>query len=921
MTTCEVGSTSNAQEMDQFDENCESKPMESKATEEEAESDVDYGEEDHHEFEIIDQVESEEEEDRDGVATLDQDRDSQGKPHHSLGDGANADPCSDTSEEDDDDMDDSEIHAMLEKGINSNSIKKREVPADGKPVIKYKTVLKEIDTDPFDILPEGWIFVTHYCGMPVYLHKESRVCTMARPYSLGSASARTHSIPISAIPCLMYRKQLDKMAEKEMETVQSKESPVVIEAEDSSVPGNKFVCQATQDTLSNGGLADPSTSCPFGPGVNSSASASQEIGQRPVLVAEESSCLGQVHQTTKPKEALHTGINEFSVINQESAALENIAVEKTVRESKEVVTNGKVGTVCPHMAVDGNGALDISECHQSSLSVPPLPENCFSGVSESGTNEVPTCPETSKYVPEEGEIVEDDSTSERDVGLSNLNNAPKAQQETCAPPASTVSVPDLNMQAQTVNNQQHLKVNAEVDSDTQPLQNGNKNKSESHVVREEEGSGNPDKSELVTSNTNSLANLKRKIESLRNKHGGKLRRVDTGRGASSSAVGWPVENNVASPNLQYDSQNPEVVANSQETLKANAAAIKIKCAEDRARESLLDSKAVQSYCSKLFQFKVIEVKKYSSWKERRKYLEKKHRRNRPELPTATKLITCPMPGSKPDPHGAGPVKREFILNPTGKSYLCILHEYMQRTLKIQPVYVFKELENSKTPYGATVTINNIEYGAGYASSKKVAKQEAAKETLKILMPDLFNKMSDQDMKHSISDLSFFDNVKVTDSRILDLGNKVGQPSPFEILQECLRRNFGLGNTKCEITTKPLKNQRCEYSITVGKHVANVIARNKRDGKQQASQAILAKLHPHVPSWGSLLRLYGTSVEKPIQKPERMSEFKSHAPNHAVLESLREEMKKLHQQKEAIQVKGKIIISSRDLPSKTFGVDL
>ena len=48
----------------------------------------------------------------------------------------------------------------------------------------------------------------------------------------------------------------------------------------------------------------------------------------------------------------------------------------------------------------------------------------------------------------------------------------------------------------------------------------------------------------------------------------------------------------------------------------------------------------------------------------------------------------------------------------------------------------KELENSKTAYSATVLINNFQYGSGYASTKKAAKLEAVKASLRILIPDL-----------------------------------------------------------------------------------------------------------------------------------------------------------------------------------------
>lgn len=50
--------------------------------------------------------------------------------------------------------------------------------------------LLESEQDHFEILPEGWVEITHYSGMPIYLHKESRVCSMSKPYYLGTGSAR-----------------------------------------------------------------------------------------------------------------------------------------------------------------------------------------------------------------------------------------------------------------------------------------------------------------------------------------------------------------------------------------------------------------------------------------------------------------------------------------------------------------------------------------------------------------------------------------------------------------------------------------------------------------------------------------------------------------------------------------------------------
>ena len=83
---------------------------------------------------------------------------------------------------------------------------------------------------------------------------------------------------------------------------------------------------------------------------------------------------------------------------------------------------------------------------------------------------------------------------------------------------------------------------------------------------------------------------------------------------------------------------------------------------------------------------------------------------------------------------------EFVMNPAGKSKICILHEFIQHTERVQPKYEFHDLENASTPYSATVIIrdkdgNDIKYGTGYGASKKHAKLAAAHETLKILIPD------------------------------------------------------------------------------------------------------------------------------------------------------------------------------------------
>ena len=70
--------------------------------------------------------------------------------------------------------------------------------------------------------------------------------------------------------------------------------------------------------------------------------------------------------------------------------------------------------------------------------------------------------------------------------------------------------------------------------------------------------------------------------------------------------------------------------------------------------------------------------------------------------------------------------------------MCILHEYLQHSIKKAPEYKYQEMESSATPYSASVIINGIEYGRGVGSSKKEAKSEAARKTLEIFIPEFKN---------------------------------------------------------------------------------------------------------------------------------------------------------------------------------------
>ena len=179
----------------------------------------------------------------------------------------------------------------------------------------------------------------------------------------------------------------------------------------------------------------------------------------------------------------------------------------------------------------------------------------------------------------------------------------------------------------------------------------------------------------------------------------------------------------------------------------------IETIEETMKKSELTPEEITNYCKKIFVFKELEVAKFKTWKERRAYYKQSQKKkidkllsNRPVLPEGTKIITIPalemssIPGTEGDSAINQKVvkksKKKWLMNPVGKSMVCLLHEYVQQSLKMQPYYTFTELDNSATPYAAIVHINKIEYGRGTGSSKKIAKSEAAKRTLEMLIPDI-----------------------------------------------------------------------------------------------------------------------------------------------------------------------------------------
>ncbi|KAJ8380209.1 hypothetical protein SKAU_G00009870 [Synaphobranchus kaupii] len=360
---------------------------------------------------------------------------------------------------------------------------------------------------------------------------------------------------------------------------------------------------------------------------------------------------------------------------------------------------------------------------------------------------------------------------------------------------------------------------------------------------------------------------------------------------------------------------PAVVAVCPHFDMAHSALGQVRAKVEVCKDESVEIEEFRSYLEKCFDFEQVTVKKFRTWAERRQFNREMKRKQaeseRPILPANQKLITLSVQDA--------PTKKEFVINPNGKSEVCILHEYMQRVLKVRPVYNFFECENPSEPFGASVIIDGVTYGTGTASSKKLAKNKAARATLEILIPD-FVKQTSEEKPMEGDELEYFNHISIEDSRVYELTNKAGLLSPYQILHECLKRNHGMGDTSIKFEVIPGKNQKSEYVMTCGKHTVRGWCKNKRVGKQLASQKILQMLHPHVKNWGSLLRMYGRESNKMVKKEnsdksviELQQYAKKNKPNLHILNKLQEEMKKLAKEREETRKKPKMTIMESAQP--------
>ncbi|KAG5451641.1 Microprocessor complex subunit dgcr8 [Clonorchis sinensis] len=356
--------------------------------------------------------------------------------------------------------------------------------------------------------------------------------------------------------------------------------------------------------------------------------------------------------------------------------------------------------------------------------------------------------------------------------------------------------------------------------------------------------------------------------------------------------------------------------------------------KDKESESLLTAEEIRTYCSRLFEIKFEESNNQRTGEQTEETTstqEVSEPRSRfLMMPEEAKVIRYQLPPAEGDPARKQP--KEGVINLTGKSFVCILHEYCQTVIRSPPTYQTVVLENEKNPYKLTVLIGGTPYATGVGRSKKQARLDAARNALSRLIPDFDKIVGSHNPTNgpavaSERDLQLFDGVSITDPRLYEMSVRMAFPTPHNCLVECLSRNCV---PESDLKANMMSQGRSKHFFTLQlrEHSIKVPCRNKREGRHLAAQHLLARLHPEITSWGGILRIYG-----PGTKPDKRGELETiqgaqnqekSAVKTSLIRLLKTKMRELADQWEKggqnIHPKGKFIVSADNLPVVTFHPD-
>ncbi|OQV13069.1 putative Microprocessor complex subunit DGCR8 [Hypsibius exemplaris] len=265
--------------------------------------------------------------------------------------------------------------------------------------------------------------------------------------------------------------------------------------------------------------------------------------------------------------------------------------------------------------------------------------------------------------------------------------------------------------------------------------------------------------------------------------------------------------------------------------------------------------------------------------------------------------------TRPSHDGTGEMRVQLNLS---KSHVSMLQDYLQRTRRLLPVYEFRQPLDTAHTHEVIILLDGQEVSAGAGSTKKAAKDEAAGSLLLKLAPELRDVLAKTTAESSPGvvkqshEAEVFGDMSVDDFRVSELAFQAGMVNPSEALLRALccldRRNVSLVRSRMAMTARRLSEYENEYTMTAGPYTASVIMGEPLKAKFLCAQRILKQMHPELPRYVDVLRLYGAEYTARIQ--QRREQDRSiyatvagpsvveREPNWALMEKLREEMHKV-----------------------------
>ena len=255
-----------------------------------------------------------------------------------------------------------------------------------------------------------------------------------------------------------------------------------------------------------------------------------------------------------------------------------------------------------------------------------------------------------------------------------------------------------------------------------------------------------------------------------------------------------------------------------------------------------------------------------------------------------------------------------------KTAVNLANELGPKVFRCYPEFVTTTQQDAVNPYLTTVVMEGIVIARGAFTNKKMSRQIAAREALKILCPLLrlgadpagFTHVDDEDSatpggvlgakRVSVADLEAKEvatlRLKLTDDKILD--STVGK-TPVMVLQEHCHKHVGRVPTYTDVTAVKCGAKSFTVVATTCSMEQAATDTTKKRAKQRAALQVLRLLYPHVELWGDLVesmnsrqreaRVAGEARRRGLCGPQAgASTIKEHSvPAQRMLEMVRVEL--------------------------------